>query len=932
MMLADLAKLRFLPFDPYFSTPATKDDEVFDLGESYIWTALHNEFRNLELRSVELPRFNSASYADLPNSNIACFPIGDSQRLGCLARTDNTARIQFAHSLPNGRFSTPTPSPIGGVANAIALVLIGRPATIGFAVAHSTGISLIRPMPNQPGAFQPAESLLSGETVTSIDAADWNNDGIEDLIALLSNSRQIAYFTGNATGAFTRAQILPFPTAVTGTPDQLVAGDFNGDLALDFLFHSGAGLHAFLNSASGFTTSVLTPIADAITDIAVWKTNNDILDDVLVRTERNVLYNLAGAASGVFQRLSVHSGGFLGRDGLELFRSESVSGVISLGRSTSSLYFNRRQSDGTLASVQGIAFPGNMRVVRVADLNNDRQPDIVAAGPAGVFVRLRQGPNNYAAPVRIGTLAATALEIADANNDGRPDLIILDSPGRGATLNVAANNGNGAFAAPIAVWQQTIPDFEQYSLTVADWNNDQRADLALTAANNVLTFVNTGNLTFRAPATNAAGPDPASSAFADLNNDNLLDLVVLNGRLTVNQPRNISVHLANPDGAFRAPTVLATVPGNDNVESLQVIDVNRDGRLDLAYNTGGNLGTREIRVALAQAGGGYVTSVVATGVHDAFHFGDIDADGIPDLSRSFGDLFHYRGRGDGVFGNLFNTPAGGTLFPANLDNNATVDFAMLNPGSESFVFLIPSPYTSQRNATLVTATTFQATPVAINSIATVVGTGLSTQTASTPTADWPTTLGGVSGFFRDPNNNEYPARLAYVSPTQVNLLIPPSLPTSFNAPMTLFLTASDGTTSNALFRVNGVAPSLFFAGNNLAAANFLRVRDGVQSVEPAIGVANNELIPAPIDLGPEGDRVFLLLFGTGIRNRIAANRVTATVGGVNAPVIFSGPQGQFPGLDQVNVEIPRTLAGRGAVDVVLTVEGAAANTVRIAIR
>jgi uncharacterized protein (TIGR03437 family) len=38
------------------------------------------------------------------------------------------------------------------------------------------------------------------------------------------------------------------------------------------------------------------------------------------------------------------------------------------------------------------------------------------------------------------------------------------------------------------------------------------------------------------------------------------------------------------------------------------------------------------------------------------------------------------------------------------------------------------------------------------------------------------------------------------------------------------------------------------------------------------------------------------------------------------------------GLDQVNVAVPRTLIGRGEVDIVLAVDGKAANTVRVNIK
>jgi len=46
-------------------------------------------------------------------------------------------------------------------------------------------------------------------------------------------------------------------------------------------------------------------------------------------------------------------------------------------------------------------------------------------------------------------------------------------------------------------------------------------------------------------------------------------------------------------------------------------------------------------------------------------------------------------------------------------------------------------------------------------------------------------------------------------------------------------------------------------------------------------------------------------------------------------VQYAGPQGGYAGLDQVNIRVPRSLAGRGNVDVVLTVDGKTANAVTI---
>jgi uncharacterized protein (TIGR03437 family) len=98
-------------------------------------------------------------------------------------------------------------------------------------------------------------------------------------------------------------------------------------------------------------------------------------------------------------------------------------------------------------------------------------------------------------------------------------------------------------------------------------------------------------------------------------------------------------------------------------------------------------------------------------------------------------------------------------------------------------------------------------------------------------------------------------------------------------------------------------------------------------------VVGGFLRPLQVDLGSPGDIVVLVLYGTGIRGRTSLDQVTATIGGASAPVAYAGVQGQFPGFDQINVTIPRSLAGRGGlVDVVVTVEGQASNVGQISIK
>jgi uncharacterized protein (TIGR03437 family) len=86
----------------------------------------------------------------------------------------------------------------------------------------------------------------------------------------------------------------------------------------------------------------------------------------------------------------------------------------------------------------------------------------------------------------------------------------------------------------------------------------------------------------------------------------------------------------------------------------------------------------------------------------------------------------------------------------------------------------------------------------------------------------------------------------------------------------------------------------------------------------------------PIALGSEGDRVFLLLFGTGMRKSAVA---AATVGGQAIGVAGPAPAAGFAGVDQVNLgPLPRSLAGAGEVKIVVTVDGVPANVVTVSIR
>ena len=93
----------------------------------------------------------------------------------------------------------------------------------------------------------------------------------------------------------------------------------------------------------------------------------------------------------------------------------------------------------------------------------------------------------------------------------------------------------------------------------------------------------------------------------------------------------------------------------------------------------------------------------------------------------------------------------------------------------------------------------------------------------------------------------------------------------------------------------------------------------------------NTFVPVAIDLN-SAEQVYLVLYGTGWRARSALSAVTVTVGGTPASINFAGAVPGFVGLDQLNIQLPRSLIGRGDANVVVTVDGKVANTVTVKIK
>ena len=251
----------------------------------------------------------------------------------------------------------------------------------------------------------------------------------------------------------------------------------------------------------------------------------------------------------------------------------------------------------------------------------------------------------------------------------------------------------------------------------------------------------------------------------------------------------------------------------------------------------------------------------------------------------------------------------------------------------SLSFLFPDTGSTPGFVT-VSSASLKPGPLAPDSLVSAWGTNFSSFPVAAENGPQET-LNGTTVRVKDGVCREWLAPIFFASPTQVNYLVP-SMAAAGSGAISIFNEAGAVAVSAAQF--GPVSPGLFAAnanGQGVAAASALRVRaNGAQVFEKAVefSVPQNIFISIPIDVAVPGEQVFLMLFGTGLRYRSGLSGVSATVGGLPVEVLYVGPQGAMPGLDQVNLRLPSNLAGRGEMDVLLTIDGRTANAVRIKVK
>jgi uncharacterized protein (TIGR03437 family) len=195
---------------------------------------------------------------------------------------------------------------------------------------------------------------------------------------------------------------------------------------------------------------------------------------------------------------------------------------------------------------------------------------------------------------------------------------------------------------------------------------------------------------------------------------------------------------------------------------------------------------------------------------------------------------------------------------------------------------------------------------------------------------WPTTLGNISVRVTDSRGA---ARLAPLLHTgggwaQATFIVPEN---TASGPAEVAVVRSDGTSSAGEVMIADVAAGLWTAAHDgrgpVIGQVLQRFPDGRTAEFPDWECSDKTCRTVAIPLS-ERVRTTVRLEGTGFRHAGPHAAIRVTVDDVAVPVVSFGPMAGI-GRDQLTIQLPNSLRGRGETDLVMSVDGALSNVVRI---
>ncbi|HLJ44398.1 MAG TPA: FG-GAP-like repeat-containing protein, partial [Bryobacteraceae bacterium] len=538
--------------------------------------------------------------------------------------------------------------------------------------AGNTSASISVLLGNGDGTFGLLKPLPAvSQFPTNLVAADLNGDGITDLAVTLlsftgSGNGSVGVFLGKGDGTFAAPTMYTVGQGVVS----IVAADVNNDGHLDLIALDGRrdivnSVWTLIGRGDGtFQTSLSALTGTGAATLSYADINHDGNVDLLIAdTSASAMAVMLGKGDGTYgspveylatAQVASLTPGALDDGGTFVLMIDNIAPVVSAIIIA---------SDGTVQSpvLQRIGVAPSS--IAAGDLNGDGKPDLVItdSGSAKILVEPGMGGGAFG-PVVSYTVGANPgpLVLADMNGDGKLDAVTADANG----LEVLPGKGDGTFL-PV---KTTSASSSLTSLVTADFNGDGKPDIAAAdgTSGGVLIFLGKGDGTFLPPSSILLGSNVTALSLSsgDFNGDHKPDLIASFKPANITQPGGLAVLLGNGNGSFQPPSTI-TLPGSiiQPLAPLAIADFNKDGKLDIVTVSQGSSGNQFL-VFPGKGDGTFQTPYSQRTATSPPSISVADMDGDGNLDVLLGDCCALAegvivpGNGDGSFRAEIGAPSG----------------------------------------------------------------------------------------------------------------------------------------------------------------------------------------------------------------------------------------------------------------------------------
>ncbi len=526
-----------------------------------------------------------------------------------------------------------------------------------------------------------------------VEAADLNNDGFKDLVVGGANPYHGTYINYGPTYA---------------SWVQLTNRNNDGGLSIGDMDNNGiqeiiTDVNVWKqNGLSGNYSPYLHTIGgDAITKTFVYDVNRDGNLDVVAMVDIGdpFMVTVYGFGNGRLDapvwspnpqntsRYTGYTNDFTG-DGLEDL-------IVLVGSPNTSVAYRKNNGDGTFGgpvSLNGQVMPTggtNTNAFLYEDINNDGFRDFVYVNGSGSNERayIYYGDEeDFTLIADLPTPGGGMISIADMDGDGLNDVFIGSATFGGGPNNYILRNVNNTSFVVAATVNVNI---SQEYLIAEDFNGNQRADLV------TLDYYNNRIFTYRDSAgvfskrdTILINTRPEFGHVADLNGDNLNDLVVFSGN---SGNGFINIFMADTDTNVLFQPAISIATNNGSHKQAFLADLNGDGRIDILLNAGMSVANNNaLAVVLQNSNGTWAPIQYYGGGGSNAVYVDINDDGINDVVDAGLFLKIMLGNSDGTFDAPLtywtnNTMANTTVADFNDDGKLDVLATFSQPTNDNFI-------------------------------------------------------------------------------------------------------------------------------------------------------------------------------------------------------------------------------------------------------